>query len=98
MAMNVEFHHEAYDEVIEAMAFYEERQLGLGRDLWDEIRATLNRIGDNPTGPERIAKELHRESVRRFPYSIIYGVRHDTIWVVAIVHARRREGYWKRRV
>lgn len=98
MAMNVEFHHEAHDEVIEAMAFYEERQAGLGRELWDEIRVTLNRVIDNPGGPERIAKNLHRESVRRFPFSIIYGVRNETLWVVAVAHHSRKEGYWKRRV
>ena len=98
MAINVEFHHDAYNEVIEAMAFYEECQPGLGCELWEEIRKTLDRIGGNPNGPERIAKDLHRESVRRFPFSIIYGNRSDTLWVVAVAHHSRREGYWRRRV
>ena len=96
--MNVEFHHEAYDEVIEAMAFYEERQEGLGVELWKTVRKTLDRIGDNPTGPERITPNLRRESVPRFPFSFDYGIKSDTLWVVAVAHHSRREGYWRRRV
>ena len=38
--MNVEFHHKATAEVRAAVAFYETEQVGLGRDLWDEIQAT----------------------------------------------------------
>jgi hypothetical protein len=36
--------------------------------------------------------------VRRFPYGVIYRVREEVIWVVAIAHMRRRPGYWLDRV
>ncbi len=32
------------------------------------------------------------------PYSVIYGIRGDTLWVVAVAHHSRREGYWRGRV
>ena len=96
--MNVAFHHEATAEVRAAIAFYETEQVGLGRDLWDEIQATLQRTELNPDGPERVRPKLHRASVRRFPYSVIYGIRGDTVWVVAVAHHSRREGYWRSRV
>ena len=61
--MNVEFHHEATSEVRAAIAFYEAERGGLGRDLWNEIQATLQRIEPNPEGPEYVGPKLHRAEV-----------------------------------
>ena len=96
--MNVEFHHEATAEVRAAIAFYEAERGGLGRDLWNEIQATLQRIELNPEGPEYVRPKLRRASVRRFPYSVIYGIHGDALWVVAVAHHSRREGYWRGRI
>lgn len=81
-----------------AIAFYEAERGGLGRDLWNEIQATLQRIEPNPEGPEYVGPKLHRASVSRFPYSVIYGIHGDTLWIVAVAHHSRREGYWRGRV
>ena len=42
--------------------------------------------------------EVARTSVSRFPYSVIYGIHGDALWVVAVAHHSRREGYWRGRV
>ncbi len=34
----------------------------------------------------------------RFPYSIIFRVDSDRIYVIAVAHAKRRPGYWKDRL
>jgi hypothetical protein len=33
----------------------------------------------------------------RFPYRVIYRVRDEDIYIVAIAHTSRRPGYWKDR-
>lgn len=38
------------------------------------------------------------KSARRFPYAVIYVVRSECVLVVAVQHAKRRPGYWKRRL
>jgi hypothetical protein len=38
-------------------------------------------------------------SKRAFPFSIVYFVRdEETIVIAAIAHAKRRPGYWARRI
>jgi len=50
--------------------------------------------------PERWPEHLQgtrRFLLHRFPFSIVYRLKGDVIEVVAIAHAKRRPGYWKRR-
>jgi toxin ParE1/3/4 len=40
----------------------------------------------------------HRQYlVDGFPYRLIYRERVDDLYIVAVAHASRRPGYWKRR-
>jgi hypothetical protein len=34
----------------------------------------------------------------RFPYGVIYRASKDRVDVIAIMHLKRRPGYWKSRV
>lgn len=42
--------------------------------------------------------QIRRKGVDVFPYGIIYFVRNDELTVVAYAHAKRRPGYWRRRL
>jgi hypothetical protein len=33
-----------------------------------------------------------------FPYSVIFQLEDDIILVVAVAHAKRRPGYWRKRI
>ncbi|MBA3346286.1 MAG: type II toxin-antitoxin system RelE/ParE family toxin [Gemmatimonadales bacterium] len=33
-------------------------------------------------------------ALRRFPYSLLYRIETDRIYVLAVMHHRRRPGYW----
>jgi hypothetical protein len=35
--------------------------------------------------------------VNRFPYNVVYRIRDDDIYVVAVAHTSRRPNYWKDR-
>ena len=35
---------------------------------------------------------------RKFPYSVVYLNQPDHVWIVAIMHAKRRPGYWRERL
>jgi len=41
---------------------------------------------------------LRRFLVRRFPYGLLYRNEPTAIFIVAVMHLRRRPGYWKGRV
>mgnify|MGYP005847971399 CR=1 FL=1 len=41
--------------------------------------------------------QLRRLPLRRFPYSVVYAVSADELRILAVVHHRRRPGYWSGR-
>jgi hypothetical protein len=39
-----------------------------------------------------------RALARKFPYSVVYLDQPDRVWIVAVMHASRRPGYWRKRL
>ena len=88
----------AEEELNEAARFYDERSPGLGQDFLEEIKRTIDSIAAHPDSGYLISQNLRRRIVRRFPFGVIYAVETDRIIIVAVMHLRRRPGYWKGRV
>jgi hypothetical protein len=42
--------------------------------------------------------DIRSTKVKRFPYRVVYVVVDDSIDVIAVAHAKRRPGYWRRRL
>ena len=89
----------ASEEFAEAVRWYESRRAGLGADFYDAVVRAIERIRAQPEiGAPRTSRLPTREfRVTRFPYKIVYRVRDEDIYVVAIAHTRRRPGYWQHR-
>ena len=88
-------HAEAEAELREALAWYERQSAGLGGQFRAAFEAGLDRVRDNP----QMYADEDRTGVRmcplgRFPYLIVYIDLGGPIWVAAVAHAKRREGYW----
>jgi len=43
-------------------------------------------------------RNTRRRVLHSFPYSVIYQEKQDVILIVAVAHAKRREGYWAKRL
>ncbi len=96
--MTVRFLAAAREEFDGAVEYYDQQRFGLGQELADELDAVIERIVSDPTSYEQMEPGIFRLSTQRFPYSVIYVVRSDGVLVVAFQHAKRRPGYWKRRL
>jgi len=89
-------------EMAEAAAWYDERVSGLGDRFLSEAEAAFARIDGTPlvappwTHP-RLPAGVRRMFLRSFPYSAVY-VLEPRVVVVAVAHARRRPGYWAKRL
>jgi hypothetical protein len=35
---------------------------------------------------------------RGFPYVVVYLDEPERVWIVAVMHAKRRPGYWRERL
>jgi toxin ParE1/3/4 len=76
---------------------YDRERPGLGDEFLDEVASGLARIREYPHAHPPM-DEYRRYIMRRFPFSLIYGIGVDTIVIVAVAHHSRRPGYWKRRL
>lgn len=86
-------------EIEEAVDFYEDIQPGLGAEFEDEVRSTAQRILDNPlVWPKLPHSSVRRCRLRRFPYGLVYQVRHSHVLIVAVMHLRRHPEYWRARL
>ena len=96
--MKVVFDPEALVEVREAAAFYESAKAGLGRGFLDALDRAVSLIRYHPLMYRRIKGRFRRYLLRRFPYAVIYTVDEDVIYVAAVMHLKRKPGYWLTRM
>ena len=96
-------HPAAREEYLDALAWYDDQEAGLGDRLGDDLDNGVDFIREWPDsaplyrGRQRIPR-LRRKGTDVFPYGIIYFVRDDEVIVVAYAHERRRPGYWRKRL
>jgi hypothetical protein len=92
------FHPIANREMIKAGKRYNRQRRGLGLEFHEELELALLRIRNNPLAYAADDETgLHLCPLHRFPYSIVYGVIGDRIWIAAVAHHGRRSRYWARR-
>jgi toxin ParE1/3/4 len=94
----VNFHEDAFTEMIEASKYYEERALGLGMSFLDSIEEAVTQVLANPEACQLIGDLVRQKLVKRFPYSILYVIEPECLRVMAIAHQKRRPGYWHSRL
>lgn len=86
-------------ELLDAIRWYEEQRSGLGAELFDAITETIELIRAHPEigAPRATLQQSRQLRVNRFPYNVVYRIREDDIYVVAVAHTSRRPGYWRDR-
>ena len=93
--MKVSYHPEAADEYEEAIAYYEDCQTGLGKQLSQEIDASIKLILAFPKAWTTLDGEIKRILIRRFPFGLLYISRNDEIYILAVMNLNRNPNYWK---
>ena len=103
MGKQVRVDSEAADEIAAGIDWYEAKRPGLGGEFLDEVSAAIRSLRE--PGPEcgpvhSIAGDLgvRRKLVKRFPYLVIFIELEESVRVIAVAHAARRPGYWRRRL
>lgn len=94
----LEFHPEALSELERAKAWYETQQLGLDESFFQEITTAISRIREAPNTWPEYQRGTRRFFVHRFPFAVIYGQRSTGFLILAVMHLKRRPGYWTPRL
>lgn len=95
--MRYEFHPEARAEYLDAAAYYEERQIGLGVRFTIEIESAIKRVVEAPHRWQKVEGAIQRCLAHRFPYGVLYSIENDDVLILAIMHHSRKPGYWRMR-
>jgi plasmid stabilization system protein ParE len=93
----------AKTELQAAARWYEEQREGLGHELVaaiDEAIGRVARLGPDSRPVYGVDPELgvRRLRAKRFPYAVVFIELPKVIRIIAVMHERRRPGYWKGRL
>ena len=95
--MLVELHPEAKLDLSESALYYELREPGLGHRFVNEIEQGIHLISSHPEIGQQISSHLRYLVMDDFPFNLIYNIKSDRIWILAVAHQRRRPWYWLER-
>lgn len=93
----VKFHPDADREVAEAQNWYGERSAVAAQAFALEIDRAIKSIAESPERWSQTVRGERRFLLSRFPYTILYRVQSDEVFITAVAHQSRRPGYWRDR-
>lgn len=93
---------EASQEAVEAAAWYEYEQPGLGAEFFAAVDAAIDVIEENllpllPLPEEAGESGAKRLILKRFPYDVVAIELPEEAIVIAVAHHSRKPGYWRER-
>ena len=93
----VRLHRLAAQEYRFAKSWYRERDASVAGRFRDAVDSAMSRIAAAADSHPVFADDIRWVRVRRFPYVLVF-VREssDSLLVLAVAHAKRRPGYWRR--
>lgn len=92
------FHPEASEEYTHAVGYYAAISAELADRFHGEIERLIREVRRQPERFFRFSPPARRALARKFPYSVVYLDQPDRIWIVSVMHAKRRPGYWRERL
>lgn len=96
--MKYSFHPEAKEEFLDAVNYFEECRSGLGLEFSKEVFSTIQRIIHFPSAWSKFSENTRRCLTNRFPFSVIYQIAGEGIFIIAIMQLNREPDYWKKRI
>jgi len=88
----------AYNDIDEAIEWYESKSKGLGKRFLFEIEQLIVKISESPFNYSIYHKTVRRILFSKFPYKIYYTVHQDTITVLGIYHGKRSKAFVNKRL
>jgi plasmid stabilization system protein ParE len=92
------FHPEADEEYANAAEYYTRIEPELGQRFYDEIERLILDLRRQPERFGLFDHPIRRHFSDLFPYAVLYVDQPDRVLIVAVMHMKRRPGYWKHRL
>jgi plasmid stabilization system protein ParE len=94
----LEFHPEARAEALEASVYLWDRSFSAALSFEEELNAAYLKLTTTPLICSPYILGTRRAFLDRHPFFVVFRERLHDIQVVAVAHAKRRPGYWSRRL
>lgn len=88
----------AQEEMTAAARYYQTQSIGLGTQFLAEAERTIAAIASHPRAAPKVQQDIRRRLLKRFPFGVLYIATADEIVILAVMHLRRRPGYWQDRL
>jgi len=98
MTYSYVFHPIVAIELQDAIVWYETISAQLANKLKAELKSCFELILTNPFICQVVAVDYRLFHLKRFPYSIVYSISEDTIFVYSFFHTSRNPDVWKNRI
>ncbi len=90
--------HFAQKDIEKAKEYYNDKRSGLGNEFWQETKAKLKQIEENPNQFQIITDETRRANLKRFPFGVFYISKDFIVNVFGVIHFSRSPELWQKRV
>jgi toxin ParE1/3/4 len=92
--MSAEFDKEARQEYLDAIRFYGKAAARFS----DALAACVQKIQESPSPFRQIAPNIRTCRVDKFPYQLLFTLKEDRVYIIAVKHDRRAPDYWRHRI
>jgi toxin ParE1/3/4 len=96
--VNCRLHPEADEEFAEAVRYYAGISPELGVRFYQEMELWLREVCADPKRFRKFDPPARRHFGRHFPYAMVFVEKPECIWIMAVMHMKRRPGYWRERI
>lgn len=96
--MRARLHRGARQELAEAALYLDEARTGYGDRFVVAFAKARDFLLQYPNSGRLAGDGTRRMALTGFRYNVVYVVRDDVLFIVAIAHYRRRPGYWRSRL
>lgn len=84
-------------EMEDAVRFYDLQYAGLGKRFEVEVKKAALRIAEYPTAWSCESGEARKCLLHKSPYSLLYSIESDHVFIMAVAHQHRKPNYWVER-
>jgi toxin ParE1/3/4 len=98
MKKEITFHPDVTDDIKSSYIWYEGKIKGLGDKFLEELEDGYISIQNFPDTWANFQFGFKRYILNKFPFSILYKVSNNKIFIVTIMHNSKNPNYWKERL
>jgi len=99
MKFVVEYNPEFFNDLVQAVDWYDDRQIGLGKRFFNQVRKQTEKLSTSALFFAVKYDNIRCFRIEKFPYMVHYRVNEETatVNVEALFHTSRNPKIWQER-